>query len=304
MIKEYTMENDCSDKKYLMDRDSIFKKLDRIDELLTLPAIAMDVNRMLQNLDTSTKMLSETIQKDQAIVSKILRLVNSAFFGFQSKINTIPHALMVLGFNTVRNAVISISVIDTFSTKNLPEGFDIKEFWKHSVAVAVTSRRLAERTRLSHPDDCFIGGLLHDLGKIILAQFFREIFTNILILRKDEGCSFSEAEKEIIPIGHDQIGGYLARHWKLTPDLVDAIRYHHSVMTNIYNLDFLLIIHTADYIVNHFNLDSDSLLHTEDLRKDAGMVMEKQLNTINEWFPEVANEIDSACDFFLREIKK
>jgi putative nucleotidyltransferase with HDIG domain len=297
------MDTAQAEKNYLIDQDSIFKKLNRIDELLTLPAIAMEVNRLLQDYNTSTKQLSDTIQKDQAIVSKILRLVNSAFFGFQSKINNIPHALMVLGFNTVRNAVISISVIDALSMKDYPKCIDIREFWKHSVAVAVTSKRLAERTRLWPPDDCFIGGLLHDMGKIILAQFFRDSFTNILTLMRDEGRSFCDAEKEIIPIGHDQIGGYLAKQWKLTPDLVDAIRYHHSEATRVYNLEFLMIVHTADYIVNHFDPAADNLVRTSGLRKDAETVMEKQLDTVKEWFPEVVAEIDSACDFFLREIK-
>ena len=289
-------------KNYLMDRTTIFKKLDRIDELLTLPSIAIEVNKLLQNLDTSIKTLSDTIEKDQAIVSKILRLVNSAFFGFQSKINNIPHALMVLGFNTVRNAVMSVSVIDTLSMKNVPNGWDMREFWKHSVAVAVTSKRLAERTKLCPPDNCFIGGLLHDVGKIIIAQFFREVFLQILILMGDEKLTFSDAEKEIIPIGHDQIGGYLAKQWKLPPDLVDAVMYHHSTNTRIYDLNFLLIIHTADYIVNIFDQQSETNFNITSLRKDAETLMEKQLETVNEWFPETAIEIDSACDFFLREI--
>jgi len=298
------MDNQKVEKKYLMTKAGILKKLDRIDELLTLPIIAMEVSKMLQDFDTSTKRLGEIIQKDQAIVSKILRLVNSAFFGLQSKVNNIPHALMVLGFNTVRNAVISISVSDALSTKDMPEGFDIRDFWKHSVAVAITSRRLAERTKLVAPDDCFIGGLLHDIGKIIIAQYFREIFLNILRLIKDEGQTFSEAEKEIIPIGHDEIGGYLAKQWKLSPDLVNSIKYHHSMRTMIDNLNFLLIIHAADFIVNHLNKDSDEVFTAPGMREDAAELMKDQLETIGEWFPDAATEIDSACNFFLREIKE
>jgi putative nucleotidyltransferase with HDIG domain len=296
-------DNDAK-TKYLMNRAVIIKKLDRIDEMLTLPAIAMEVNGMLQDYNVSTKRLSDTIEKDQAIVSKILRLVNSAFFGFQSKINSISQALMVLGFNTVRNAVMSISVIDALSMKNIPKGFDIRDFWKHSIAVAVTSKRLAEKTRLCIPDDCFIGGLLHDIGKVILAQFFGDIFIEILKLAHDEGRSFSSAEKEIIPIGHDQIGGYLAKQWRMTPDLIDAIRCHHSKSDRVYNSGFLVVVQTADYIVNHFNPESDQMIRTPELRKDAEDLIKKQLDTVKEWFPEVAAEIESACEFFLSEIKK
>jgi putative nucleotidyltransferase with HDIG domain len=298
------MDNNDAEKQYLMDRAAILKKLDRIDEMLTLPAIAMEVNGMLQDYNVSTKRLSDTIEKDQAIVSKILRLVNSAFFGFQSKINSIPQAIMVLGFNTIRNAIISISVIDALSMKKAPTGFDVREFWKHSIAVAVTSKRLAEKTRLCIPDDCFIGGLLHDIGKVILAQFFSDIFFKILKLAYDEGQSFSAVEKDIIPLGHDQIGGYLAKQWKMTPDLVDAIKYHHSRVARVYNVEFLIVVHTADYIVNNFNPEADQMVRTAELRMDAEDLMEKQLASVKEWFPEVAAEIESACEFFLSEIKK
>jgi putative nucleotidyltransferase with HDIG domain len=298
------MENEGKEKKYLLEKTAIFKKLDKIDELLTLPAIAMEVNRLLQDLNTSTQQLSDAIQKDQAIVSKILRLVNSAFFGFQSRINSIPHALMVLGFNTVRNAIVSISVIDILSTKNAPSDFDIREFWRHSIATAVTSRRLAENARLCPPDDCFIGGLLHDIGKVILAQFFSDIFLEIIKLEQDSGLSFSEAEKECIPIGHDQIGGYLAKQWNMTPDLVDAIRYHHSSVTRVYNLEFLITVHTANYIVSHFDRQTGQMIRTAELRKDAETLLGKQLDSVNDWFPEVEAEINSACEFFLPEIKK
>jgi putative nucleotidyltransferase with HDIG domain len=298
------MGSDNKEKNYLLERAAIFKKLDKIDELLTLPSIALEVNGLLRDLNTSTKQLSDVIQKDQAIVSKILRLVNSAFFGFQSRINSIPHALMVLGFNTVRNAIVSISVIDALSMKNASSDFDIREFWKHSIGTAVTSRRLAESARLCPPDDCFIGGLLHDIGKVILAQFFNDVFMRIIKLGRDEGLTFSEAEKELIPIGHDQIGGYLAKQWNMTPDLVDAIRYHHSNATRVYNLEFLITVHTANYIVSRYDRRTGQLPRTTELRKDAETALGKQLESVNDWFPEAEAEIDSACEFFLPEIKK
>lgn len=287
-----------------MDRSAMLKKINHIEEFFTLPAIAMEVNSLLQDGKISIKTLSDTIEKDQAIVSKILKLVNSAFFGFQSKINNIPHAIMVLGFNTVRNAVMSISAIDALSLKDVPDGWDMREFWKHSIAAAVTSRKLAERTRLCHQDNCFVGGLLHDIGKIILAQFFRDIFIQILLSIGDEKISFSAAEKEIIPMKHDEIGGYLAKKWKLPPDLVGAISYHHSTTQRAYDLNFLLIIHTADYLVNAFYMRSGTNFDIYGLREDVENIMKEQLETVNEWFPETAMEIDSACEFFLRETGK
>ncbi|MBE9571600.1 MAG: HDOD domain-containing protein, partial [Proteobacteria bacterium] len=154
-----------------MDAQTFFKKLDSIPDIPTLPSIVITVNKMLQDYDTSIKNLSKAIEKDQSMVTKILRLVNSTFYGFRSRIKNIPHAIIVLGFNTIRNAVVSVSVIKTFSEKDICEGVEIEEFWKHSVAVAVTSRYLAEQTRLDSPEDCFVSGLLHDIGKLVLYQY-------------------------------------------------------------------------------------------------------------------------------------
>ena len=126
-----------------MDKTTFLKKLDRIPDLPTLSIVDLEVNKMLQDVDVSISKLSETIEKDQAMISKILRLVNSAFYGFQSKINSISHAITILGFSTVRNAVVSIAVVDAFSGKEALEDFDISDFWKHSVAVAVTGRHMA-----------------------------------------------------------------------------------------------------------------------------------------------------------------
>ena len=129
-----------------MKESNILKRLDLIEDLPTLPAVAMEVNKMLLDYDTTISKLSDIIEKDQAMVSKILKLVNSSFFGLRGKISSISHAIVVLGFNTIRNAVVSISIIDAFTVKESLDGFDITNFWKHSLSVAVTSKYLAEKT--------------------------------------------------------------------------------------------------------------------------------------------------------------
>ena len=143
-----------------MDAKNILKSLDQIEDLPTLPAVAMEVNKMLLDEDITISQLSGAIEKDQAMVSKILKLVNSAFFGLRGKISNISHAVVVLGFNTIRNVVVSISIINAFSIKEGLDGFDIAEFWKHSVAVAVTSKYLAEKAGIHSADNCFVAGLL------------------------------------------------------------------------------------------------------------------------------------------------
>ncbi|MDY6837653.1 MAG: HDOD domain-containing protein [Thermodesulfobacteriota bacterium] len=282
-----------------MDRAAFLKEIDHIPDLPTLPVVAAKVNRMLQDDTVSVKQVSETLKKDQAMVSKILKLVNSAFYGFRSKITTIPHAITILGFNTVRNAVVAISVIDALSGKDPLEGFDITDFWRHSVAVAVTGRNLAEKTRLTTPDEAFVAGILHDLGKVLLAQYFKGLFAEVWTRMRDNGLSFYEAENKLLPVAHPQIGGHLAQKWHLPPDLVRGISYHHSVNECAGNLNLPMIVHVCDYIVNNYKPEVEENLDSSGLCPEAARTMASQLDTLPEWFPAVAREIEEGCEFFV-----
>jgi len=286
-----------------METKDILKKLDRIENLPTLPAIAMEVNRMLEDYNTSIKQLSSAVERDQSLVFKMLKLVNSAFFGLRSKVGNIPHAITLLGFNTVRNAVVSVSIIDAFSDKEGLEGFEITDFWIHSVGVAVTSKYLAEMTRLHTPDDCFIGGLLHDIGKIVLAQYFQDLFKTVWRSVQEDNLSFYDAEKRDIPIDHARIGGHLAKKWQLPVGLVDAIRYHHTVNNNASDPNLLMIINLADIIVNTCIADSKGKLELSSIHSEVVKAMRSPLDTLSDWLPEVSKEIESACKFFLEELK-
>ena len=284
-----------------MDTQTFLKKLDSVPDLPSLPNIVVKVNNMLQEYDTPIKELSETIETDQAIVTKILRLVNSTFYGFRSKIKNIPHAIIILGFSNIRNAVVSVSIITTFSGKKTLEAFDITDFWKHSIAVAVTSRYLAEQSKLDSPDDCFVAGLLHDIGKVVLSQNFTEFFSQIWELVKGNGLSFYEAEKKVLPADHAQIGGYLAKKWQFPASLIDSITYHHAITRTVSNLNQLIIVHTANNIVNNYQGSSERRAGCSSIDPEAKSIMFHQLETVTEWFPDIAAEIESACEFFLKE---
>jgi len=284
-----------------MDAQTFLKKLDTIPDIPTLPSIVFKINEMLQDYDTSIKKLGKIIEKDPAMVTKILRLVNSSFYGFRSRIKSIPHAVIVLGFNTIKNAVVSVSIINTFSEKETYEGFEITDFWKHSIAVAVTSRYLAEQSKLDSPDDCFVAGLLHDIGKVVLSQHFTELFGQVWELVKGNGLSFYEAEKKVLPTNHAQIGGYLAKKWQFPVSLIDSITYHHEITQTVPNLSQLIIVHTANNIVKNYQGSSERSAGRSSLDPEAKRIMFRQLETVTDWFPDVAAEIEEACEFFLTD---
>jgi putative nucleotidyltransferase with HDIG domain len=233
------------------DEQNALKTIDNIKNLPTIPHVLAEVNKMLQDNDVSVKKMGDIIESDQVLTSRILKLVNSAFYGFQSKIVDIRQAVMILGFNTVRNALTAVSVIDLFRAKEKYGGFDIRELWEHSTTVAITGKHLAERGHFASPSDCFVAGLLHDIGKLIMAEHFTDIFKQALELTRERNISFIEAEREISSINHTLVGGYLARKWQLPNCLVDAISYHHAVNRRGIDLWLQMSVYAANMIVDY-----------------------------------------------------
>jgi putative nucleotidyltransferase with HDIG domain len=233
------------------DEQNALKTIDNIKNLPTIPHVLAEVNKMLQDDDVSVKKMGDIIESDQVLTSKILKLVNSAFYGFRSRIVDIRQAVMILGFNTVRNALTAVSVIDLFRMKEKYGGFDIRELWEHSAIVAITGKHLAERAHLASPSDCFVAGLLHDIGKLIMAEHFADIFKQALELTRERDISFIDAEREISSINHPLIGGYLARKWQLPNCLVDAILYHHAVNRRGIDSWLQMSVYAANMIVNY-----------------------------------------------------
>jgi putative nucleotidyltransferase with HDIG domain len=282
-----------------MDEKQMLEKLDRIKDIPTLPSIVFELNRLLQDPDTSVARISQTIEKDQAMALKILKLVNSAFYGFKSKVSDIRSAVIMLGFNAVRNAIVSVSVIEAFAKKIKIQDFDITDFWKHSLAVAVTSKSISYKTRINSPDNCFVGGLLHDVGKVIMAQYFQDLFAGVWNASRQQAIAFHEAEKNRVPADHAVIGAHLASRWQLPQGLTEGIRWHHDYQPAAQNCEFTLIIHLANVIVNSYDQNPDCVIEITALHPDARKLVMGALQNIGDFYTNIAEEIESAYAFFL-----
>ncbi len=282
-----------------MEGRKILKRIDRIQSLPTLPHIALQVNAMLQDLNTSIQELQAAIEKDQAIVPKLLKLVNSSFFGLKARISNLKHAIVLLGFNPIRNAIVSLSVIEAFSKQTRLENFDIRKFWTHSVAAAVISKHLAHEIGYASPEDAFTGGLVHDIGKVILCQYLMDLFETVWKSALANHISFYEAEKKELPINHARLGAYLAMKWNLPTILAETIQHHHNVRAQVQDRDLLFIVHTADYIVNRRLETPPNDPNLMEIHPDASTFMAPALQSIEEWYPAQKLEIESACQFLL-----
>ncbi|MGD2098643.1 MAG: HDOD domain-containing protein [Desulfobacterales bacterium] len=282
-----------------MDEQQVIAKLDRIKDIPTLPTIVFELNKYLRDPDTSIKTVCDTIEKDQAIALKILKLVNSAFYGFKSKISDLRNAVVLLGYNAVRNAIVSLSVINAFPKRVKLMDFDISQFWKHSLAVAVTSKNIAQLSKKESPDNCFVGGLLHDVGKVILAQYFQNLFETVWSTLQKEHLTFYEAEQKSLPIDHAKIGAHLAAKWQLPQGLIDAIRWHHDFQPENKSANFVRNIYLANFIVNAYDMDPDLRLDLATMHPEIVKFMMNLMEDVGDWYTGLTDEIEAAYSFFL-----
>ena len=273
-------------------------RLKTIHKLPTLPTIAMEVNRLLLDHESPIDQLVTLLEKDPTLVMKILRLVNSSFYGFRSKVNNLRHAVTLLGYNTIRNAVISITVIDTLNLDKELKGFAVDSFWEHAIRVAVMSRYLSVKIGLLPAEDAFIAGLLHDIGKFVLANYFPQELAKTLTLAKEENQTFIQAEHSFAAWPHSHIGSYLAQRWMLPDELVQTIKGHHAMSEWGARPQLVTVVDVGNRLVHM--MDGDHGYHLDpDVHCDSYVkIMTVALADGCRWYTEVRREMDDACQFF------
>ena len=232
----------------------LIRIIDSIQDLPTLPIVYEKLQVLLTDPKVTAGDVAKVIEEDQALTAKILKLVNSAYYGFPQKVSTITQAVVVLGFNEIRNVALSVSVIQMFND-DVEEGFDHLEFWKHSLAVAICSGLIAKQlgtNKVHQPDVAFTAGILHDIGKVICQQFFHTKYQLVLEYAKENNAMLIEAEREILRFTHEQVGQILIEKWKLPSELVSVVGYANSpYVKERSHLEYPLVavVHVADAIV-------------------------------------------------------
>ncbi len=196
-----------------------------IDALPTLPSVVSRVNELVDDPTASAGDINDVISHDMALSSKILKLVNSAFYGFPRRISSITHAVVILGFQTVRNIALSAFMLDAFDSDDLPFGY--RSFWIHSVGVGVAANAVGARQGIPVSDDAFMCGLLHDIGKLVAHQYLREDFSKVMQKVDTEETTIAEAEAAILPADHAEVGALLMEQWQLPEKMVAVLRFHH-----------------------------------------------------------------------------
>lgn len=216
--------------------DKIKKKLESFSQLPAIPYVINEVLFALDNPDLSANHLAKLIERDQMLTARVLTVANSPFYGFSRRISTIDLAIVVLGFNSIREIVLSF-LLQRFLAGVRKDVFDIKSYWNYSMFCGAASRVLARKLGYRLAGEAFVAGLMHDIGIIIIVQYMTENFKKIRKVQYEMGLSLFEAEQAIMNSDHCGIGAWFAERWNLPDQLCKAIRFHHNSFSEVKEID-------------------------------------------------------------------
>lgn len=198
-----------------------------INSSLDLPPTPLVANRivsLISDPNTDSKILERAILSDQALTTNILKIANSSFYGCLRSINTIASAVVLIGFKGIKTLTIAASLKSFYQRVDLTE----KMLWEHSICAAITAHLLSRKLGC-FPDEAFVGGLIHDIGKTILKNQKGEIFSEIMQISYNDQIPLVELEKERLGFTHAELGGLIIRKWNLSTALEEGVMYHHDL---------------------------------------------------------------------------
>lgn len=224
--------------------------LKRVQALPPLPTSAMRVIALTKNPATSVKELETVIGQDPALTAGILRQANSAYYGYARRISSLQEAIVVLGFQAIQGLAMSAAVAPMLKAPLV--GYEIEQegLWKHSLLTAMAAKRLCQLHKFPYGDIAFTAALLHDIGKLVISIYIREVGEFLVKKVNEAKFSYVELEEKVIGYNHATVGGFLAKTWNLPEDLVEAISFHHDPLSAPNYTELTCVIHVANGLTN------------------------------------------------------
>ncbi|MAG14259.1 MAG: phosphohydrolase [Spirochaetales bacterium] len=224
-----------------------------IERMPSLPTSIAKVLEVCNDPQASPADLNKIISIDPVLMGRVMRLINSAYYGLNQEITSLVRAIIMLGVNTVKNLSLSTAVLGTLGTTSDSQALNMEGFWRHSLCVGVTAKLIAWQRKIDRKfhEEYFIAGLLHDIGKIPLNNRLPKQYMEVIALMDSEAIALHDAETRIIGVDHSKVGGMIVDNWNLGAEIYDTISYHHAA--GAYDGEFKDIIYTvamANYFAN------------------------------------------------------
>lgn len=219
----------------------------RIQSLPTLPPVVRKLTTMVESPDVTAKEVGNLISSDQVLSAKVLKLVNSPFYGFPGRISSISHAVILLGFNVIKGVVLSASVFEIMEKSMVG-------LWEHSLGSAIISGAISRELGLHEPEEISTAALLHDIGKVLVRVSLSADYDKVAMIVEKRGCSFREAEVEVLGVDHSEIGLWLSEEWGLPERLIIPISHHHEPESAVKLKERVAVVHIADNLTRAFGV--------------------------------------------------
>ena len=226
-----------------IEKNKIRRKIEELKNLPTLPGVIQKISLMVESQNTSAEEVGKIISKDQILSANVLRLINSAFYGFPGRISSITHGLVLLGFNVVKGLVLSTSIFDIMISKGMAD------LWKHSVGCATVAGIIARKLNQPEPEEVSTAALLHDFGKVVLKLEFPEEAGKAEKMVQEKNIPIYEAENNVFELTHATVGNWLCEKWNLPKTLSDPITYHHQPSLSRFAPRQTAMIHLSDILI-------------------------------------------------------
>jgi HD-like signal output (HDOD) protein len=227
----------------------------KIGNLPILPTVVAKMIDLADNPQTQTETLAKLISTDQSLTARILKAANSAHYGFSREISTVDTAIVVMGYQAVKEIGLSLSVVDSLKNIGSLNRFDIQKYWEHSVGVGIAAKEISKKHFCANTGELHVAGLLHAMGKMVLIQYAQQDFYAVLDCMEHENIAYFEAEEQVLGISHGEIGYIIAQRWNLPEKIATTIRYHHCPQNAPQNFNAqATIIDAADTLCHNLGI--------------------------------------------------
>ena len=276
---------------------SLRRIIGRIRDLPTLPRTVLKITELVNDPKSSARDLARVITDDQVLTARLLKLVNSSFYGFPQRIATVTGAIVLLGFDAIRNLLLTTSVFGLFSKKVKEDRFVVEQFWDHSLGVAVGAKVIGEYMRYDKIEELFVSGLLHDIGKIVELLFLSEDFSKVVSAVQDEDILMVEAEQNLLDYTHAEVGKLLAEKWNMSSKLVNVIACHHlPALAGRFSRE-AAVVHLADILCRAIDIGSGGDNKVPPLDKEAWESLQLNINAIEPILDQMESQFQDISPF-------
>ena len=273
-----------------MQPEDIQKKLKNVQTLPTIPPIVTKLNEMVEDENTTAFQLGEVIETDQVLTSKLLKMVNSSFFGFPKRISTVSNAIVLLGFNVIKTLIVTSSIFEVMQASDLG-------LWEHSLGCATAAGILSKKRNIPNPEEISTAGLIHDLGKIVIKAELPDEYNKILDIVKERSIPIREAELEVLGVSHETIASWLISNWNLPARLIIPVEYHHHPNEAKEYKNIAAICHFADILIRALGVGDGGDPWVPKLDHDAWEMIKFTKKEIKEVIKEIEDRLIDIEEF-------